>query len=33
MIEDEVYKQMDISNPCYYKDYFDFDRYKRDIIK
>ena len=33
MIEDEVYKQMDISNPCYYKDYFDFDRYKRDIIQ
>ena len=32
MIEDEVYKQMDISNPCYYKDYFDFDRYKRDMI-
>ena len=32
MIEDEVYKQMNISNPCYYKDYFDFDRYKRDMI-
>jgi hypothetical protein len=32
LIKDEVYKQMDTSNPCYYNDYFDFNRYKRDII-
>lgn len=32
LIKDEVYKQMEVSNPCYYNDYFDFDRYKRDII-
>ena len=32
MIEDEVYKQMNISNPCYYNAYFDFDRYKRDMV-
>ena len=32
MVKDEVHNQMGISNPCYYNDYFDFDRYKRDII-
>ena len=28
----EVLKQMEVSNPCYYNDHFDFDKYKRDII-
>jgi hypothetical protein len=32
LFKDEVYKQMGTSNPCYYNDYFDFDRYKRDMI-
>ena len=32
MIEDEVYNRMNMSDPCYYKDYHDFDRYKRDVI-
>ena len=33
MIKDQVYKQMNISDPCYYNDYFDFDRYKRNILQ
>lgn len=24
---------MDGSNPCYYRDYHDFDKYKRDVLK
>ena len=32
LFKDEVYKQMDRSNPCYYNDYFDFEKYKWDII-
>jgi len=32
MIKDQVYKQMNTSNPCYYNDYFDFKKYKEDII-
>ena len=32
MVKNEVNKQMDTSNPCYYNDHFDFDKYKRDII-
>jgi hypothetical protein len=31
-VKDEALKQMEVSNPCYYNDHFDFDRYKRDII-
>ena len=31
-IKDEVYKHMNTSHPCYYKDYFDFKKYKEDII-
>ena len=31
-VKDEALKQMGVSNPCYYNDHFDFDRYKRDII-
>ena len=32
-IKNEVYNRMDFSNPCYYRDYHDFDRYKRDVLK
>jgi L-lysine 2,3-aminomutase len=32
VVKDEVLKQMNISNPCYYNDYFDFNKYKSDII-
>ena len=32
MVKDEIHKQMGFSNPCYYNDYFDFERYKRDMI-
>ena len=32
VVKDEVLKQMGISNPCYYNDYFDFNKYKSDII-
>ena len=32
-IKNEVYNRMDGSNPCYYRDYHDFDRYKRDVLK
>lgn len=24
---------MDGSNPCYYRDYHDFDKYKRDVLR
>ena len=32
-IKNEVYNRMDASNPCYYKNYHDFDKYKRDVLK
>ena len=32
-IKNEVYNRMDGSNPCYYRDYHDFDRYKRDVLR
>lgn len=32
-IKNEVYNRMDGSNPCYYRDYHDFDKYKRDVLK
>lgn len=32
-IKNEVHNRMDGSNPCYYRDYHDFDRYKRDVLK
>ena len=32
VVKDEVLKQMNISNPCYYNDYFDFNKYKSDMI-
>jgi hexokinase len=32
-IRNEVYNRMDGTNPCYYRDYHDFDKYKRDVLK
>ena len=32
-IKNEVYNRMDGSDPCYYNDYHDFDRYKRDVLR
>jgi hypothetical protein len=32
-IKNEVYNRMDGSNPCYYRDYHDFDKYKRDVLR
>ena len=32
-IKNEVYNRMDGTNPCYYRDYHDFDKYKRDVLK
>jgi hypothetical protein len=32
-IKNEVYNRMDGSNPCYYRDYHNFDKYKRDVLK
>jgi hypothetical protein len=32
-IKDFVYKRMNTSNPCYYRDYHNFDKYKRDVLR
>ena len=32
-IKNEVYNRMDGSNPCYYRDYHNFDKYKRDVLR
>lgn len=32
-IKNEVYNRMDGSDPCYYNNYHDFDRYKRDVLR
>ena len=32
LFKDDVLNQMSISNPCYYNDYFDFNKYKSDMI-
>lgn len=32
-IINEVYNRMEFSNPCYYRDYHEFDKYKRDLIR
>ena len=32
-IKNEVYNRMDGSDPCYYNDYHNFDRYKRDVLR
>ena len=32
-IKDFVYKRMNRSNPCYYRDYHNFDKFKRDVLK
>jgi|TARA_R110000868_G_C10726583_1_gene751245 Ulp1 family protease len=29
----EVYNRMNESSPCYYRDYHEFDKYKRDLIR
>jgi hypothetical protein len=32
-IKNEVYNRMDGSDPCYYNDYHNFDKYKRDVLR
>ena len=32
-IKDEVHNRMNRSNPCYYRDYHNFDKYKRDVLR
>ena len=32
-IKNEVYNCMYVTNPCYYRDYHDFDKYKRDVLR
>ena len=32
-IRNEVHNRMDGSNPCYYRDYHNFDKFKRDVLK
>ena len=32
-IRNEVHNRMDGSNPCYYRDYHNFDKYKRDVLR
>jgi hypothetical protein len=32
-IKNEVYNRMDGSNPCYYRAYHNFDKFKRDVLK
>jgi hypothetical protein len=32
-IKNEVYNRMDGSDPCYYNDYDNFDKYKRDVLR
>jgi len=32
-IKNEVYNCMDGSNPCYYRAYHNFDKFKRDVLK
>ena len=32
-IKDEAHNRMNRSNPCYYRDYHNFDKYKRDVLR
>jgi hypothetical protein len=32
-IKDEVYNRLHESEPCYYRDYHNYDTYKRDVLK